>query len=280
MNTDTTSTKTLAVLYEWFSSETGLPTTLVSDNGPQFQSNDFKDKMSRWNIKHVFSPPYHPASNGAAERAVQLVKDRLYKMNVSARPVELHIALAYICKVHGLTPHSSTDRCPFELVKQGPLPSLFPSLTSDVSKHSELTTVRQSANRLRNRKNFGEGDQVIVYDNHKKLSYPAVVKEILGTNNYLVDSVNGVKHVSGDVMSKVTSSTAADDRILSSVNDDNNTEILSDTESVDSDLSEDLDDLYAPHIVSGGNVENVVRNRRTPRELADLGNASPRASRL
>ena len=66
MNTDTTSTKTLAVLYEWFSSETGLPTTLVSDNGPQFQSNDFKDKMSRWNIKHVFSPPYHPASNGAA----------------------------------------------------------------------------------------------------------------------------------------------------------------------------------------------------------------------
>ena len=103
MNTDTTSTKTLAVLYEWFSSKSGLPTTLVSDNGPQFQSNDFKDKMSRWNIKHVFSPPYHPASNGAAERAVQLVKDRLYKMNVSARPVELHIALAYICKVRSHT---------------------------------------------------------------------------------------------------------------------------------------------------------------------------------
>ena len=119
----------------------------------------------------------------------------------------------------------------------------------------------------------------------KKLSYPAVVKEILGTNNYLVDSVNGVKHVSGDVMSKVTSSTAADDKIQTTVNndnlnDDNDTEILSDTESVDSDLSEDLDDLYAPHIVSGGNVENVVRNRRTPSELADLGNASPRASRL
>ena len=70
MNTDTTTSKTLAVLYGWFCVETGTPTTLVSDNGPQFQSQDFKDKMLRWGIKHVFSPPYHPASNGVAERAV------------------------------------------------------------------------------------------------------------------------------------------------------------------------------------------------------------------
>ena len=45
MNTDTTTSKTLAVLYGWFCSETGTPTTLVSDNGPQFTANDFKDKM-------------------------------------------------------------------------------------------------------------------------------------------------------------------------------------------------------------------------------------------
>ena len=34
MNTDTTATKTLAVLFGWFCDETGAPTTLVSDNGP------------------------------------------------------------------------------------------------------------------------------------------------------------------------------------------------------------------------------------------------------
>ena len=43
-------------------------TTLVSDNGPQFTANDFSDKMNLWGIKHVFSPPYHPCSNGAAKR--------------------------------------------------------------------------------------------------------------------------------------------------------------------------------------------------------------------
>ena len=143
--------------------------------------------------------------------------------------------------------------------------------------------LRHSANKLRNRKSFGEGDYVIVYDNHKKLSYPAVVKEVLGTNNYLVDSVNGAKHMSGDIISKVLSSTTADDHIQNTVNNDNINDILSDTDSsqddsmsVSSDLSEDLDELYAPHIVSGGNVDSIVRNRRTPHELANLGNVQPR----
>ncbi len=48
MNTDTTTTKTLAVLYGWFCDETGPPTTLVSDNGPQFTSHEFKDKLIKW----------------------------------------------------------------------------------------------------------------------------------------------------------------------------------------------------------------------------------------
>merc|ERR1711895_266977 len=76
---DTMSSKTLAVLYGWFCEEAGFPTTLVSDNGPQLVSAEFKDKMNKWGIKHLLSPPYHPASNGLAERAVGLVKDRLKK---------------------------------------------------------------------------------------------------------------------------------------------------------------------------------------------------------
>ena len=244
-------------------------------------SNKAADSLSRLPVVS------HPAWNGVAERAVQLFKDRLYKMNISARPVELFLALAYIGKVHGLTPHSSMDRCPYELVKQGPLPSLFPTLTSDVTKQSELTTVRHSVAKLRKRKSFGEGDKVIVYDNHRKLSYPAVVKEILGTNNYFVDSDNGPKHVSGDVMSRMSSSTTADDQSQNALINDNLNDNLSDTESnvdysisVSSDLSDDLDDLYAPHIVGGGNNDNIVRPRRTPREIANLGNVPQRVSRL
>ena len=62
-------------------------------------------------------------------------------MNASAEPWRLYMALQYINKVHGLTPHSSTDRCPFELIRNAPLPKLFPKLASDVSKNLELTAV-------------------------------------------------------------------------------------------------------------------------------------------
>ena len=135
MNTDSTTLKTLAILFGWFCSESGTPTTLVSDNSPQFTSKLFGEKMKLWGIKHIFSPPYHPSSNGAAERGVQLCKDRLKKMNASADPVKLYVALHQITKVHGLTPHSATDRCPFELIKLAPLPKLFPRLSSNVSKN-------------------------------------------------------------------------------------------------------------------------------------------------
>ena len=284
MNTDTTTNKTLAVLYGWFSSESGSPTTLVSDNGPQFTAKEFGDKMKLWGIKHIFSPPYHPSSNGAAERAVQLCKDRLKKMNASAEPWKLFVALQYITKVHGLTPHTSTDRCPFELIKNAPLPKLFPKLTSDVSKNLELTAARDSAAKLRRRKSFSEGDHVIVYDNHQKLSYPAIVSEILGTNNYLVISDNGTKHVSGDNLSRaVESGNDIDKNIIieDEVPDD-------DTSSVHSDMSDGLASLpsnsnVANNVNNFNNLNNLVNNlnqpRRGQRELNSLGEV-PRLPRL
>ena len=201
---DTTTKKTLATLYVWFCEETGIPTTLVSDNGPQFTAGEFSEKMAKWGIKHLLTPPYHPASNGLAERAVGIVKDRLKKMDCPATPIELHVGLKYICRVHGLTPHRSTGRCPFELVKEGPLPSLFPKLTAGNRQRSEATAVAYSGAKLRKKRTFEEGEKVIVYDNRFKLSSAGKILEVLGNNTYLADvEGKGEQHVSGDVLSKV-----------------------------------------------------------------------------
>ena len=206
MMTDTTAEKTLAVLYGWFCEQTGFPTTLVSDNGPQFTSGLFKDKMAKWGVTHKLTPPYHPASNGLAERAVGLVKDKLKKMNVSSTPTSLYVGLKYINRIHGLTPHASTGRCPYELVNQGPLPSMFPQLTAGKSQSvkSESTVVQHSVAKLRRRRQFSEGEDVIVYDNHTKVSSGGTIVEVLGNNTYLADTGSGPKHVSGDLISRVS----------------------------------------------------------------------------
>ncbi len=77
--TSTTAAQTVMVLRELFT-RTGVPEQLVSDNGPQFISEEFQIFLRNNGIKHVTSAPYHPATNGLAERFVQSLKNALHAM--------------------------------------------------------------------------------------------------------------------------------------------------------------------------------------------------------
>ena len=92
--TSTTSQRTIAVLRDLFSSY-GLPEEVVSDNGPQFVSHDFTNFMNMNGIKHTLIPPYHPASNGAAERSVQILKQELRKQVASHHEGQLKLTIEH-----------------------------------------------------------------------------------------------------------------------------------------------------------------------------------------
>ena len=124
-------------------------------------------------------------------------------MDCAATPIQLHVGLKYVCRVHGLTPHRSTGRCPYEMVKEGPLPSLFPMITSGNNVKSESTAVNNSAARQRNRRLFHENEDVVVYCNRFKTSSAGKILEVLGNNNYMVDCGKGPQHVSGDCITRV-----------------------------------------------------------------------------
>ena len=46
----------------------GLPEVIVSDNGSPFTAAEFENFCKMNGIRHLRTPPFHPASNGTAER--------------------------------------------------------------------------------------------------------------------------------------------------------------------------------------------------------------------
>lgn len=64
------SRNTISILQSLFATH-GLPELVVSDNGTVFTSTEFKQYMQLNGIRHSTAAPYHPATNGLAERAVQ-----------------------------------------------------------------------------------------------------------------------------------------------------------------------------------------------------------------
>jgi len=73
-----TSASTISQLRSIFATH-GIPELLVSDNGSVFTSSEFEEFMRLNGIRHTTSAPYHPATNGLAERAVQTFKSFLKK---------------------------------------------------------------------------------------------------------------------------------------------------------------------------------------------------------
>lgn len=68
-----------------FMSVFGIPEKIVTDNGTPFVSDLFEKFCEVNGINHVRTPPYHPQSNGLAERSVGIVKTFLKKARLESK---------------------------------------------------------------------------------------------------------------------------------------------------------------------------------------------------
>ncbi|KAM7299574.1 hypothetical protein ISCGN_020140 [Ixodes scapularis] len=109
--TSPSASATIAALRQVFAAQ-GLPDIIVSDNGPAFASAEYQDWLQKNGIRRMLVPPYHPASNGATERVVQTIKDKLKK----SQPGDFRTQVARVLFQYRTTPHEVTGRAPCELL--------------------------------------------------------------------------------------------------------------------------------------------------------------------
>ena len=155
-----TTTTTVEHLRSLFATH-GLPEMIVSDNGSVFTSSEFQDFCAKNGIKHVKSAPYHPASNGLAERAVQTFKEAMKR----ADPQEaLSTRVSRFLFKYRLTPHSTTGISPSELLL-GHRPRLHfdfmvPNLATKV--RNKQTTQKAQHDKKSRARTFSVGSNVLV----------------------------------------------------------------------------------------------------------------------
>ena len=133
-----TARRTVTVLRDTFV-RFGLPTQLVTDNGPQFASDEFALFMKANGIRHIRTAPYHPSSNGLAERAVGTIKNALRSCAAGGGGRDLALARALLA--YRVTPHAVTGRAPAEMIfgrnLRTRLNALIPNADADLGAASD-----------------------------------------------------------------------------------------------------------------------------------------------
>ncbi|XP_076301806.1 uncharacterized protein LOC143219883 [Lasioglossum baleicum] len=187
MKTNTRTESTIEKFKKIFSCF-GLPNHLVTDNGRQYTSNDFALFMKENGVKHTFSAPHHPATNGAAENFVGIFKDKVNKMIKSGKRLEE--AVSRFLFDYRSTEHCSTGRSPAFMMFKREIRTKLDCVRPNVADQIENAQLQQTLSSKGSRNiQFVEGEKVWVTDYTARSSKktPAIIKAQLSPVNFEVE---------------------------------------------------------------------------------------------
>lgn len=162
----------------------GLADQVVTDNGRQFSSKEFGDFLKHNGVKHTFSPPYYPVTNGAAENFVGTLKDKVSKIVQGG--VKVEVAINQFLFDYRSTPHCTTNKSPASLFYKQELKTRFDKLRPNLrDKVSEKQGEKIASTPHSRRINLESGD-LIMTDNHE---------------------VTGGKRIEGEIIERISPST-------------------------------------------------------------------------
>ncbi len=188
---EATATKTIQVLRELVAAY-GLPQQIVSDNGSQFTSDEFAGFVKRNGIKHIRSSPYHPSTNGLAERFVQTFKKAMKASEGSGKPSSHR--LADFLFLYRTTPHVTTNRSPSVLFLKRELRTRLDLLRPDtaIAVGEKQAAQKWAHDRRAKPREYSIGDSVLAKNYRNGPKWMAgVVVERKGPLSYVIQMEAG-----------------------------------------------------------------------------------------
>ncbi|XP_045781590.1 uncharacterized protein LOC123878463 [Maniola jurtina] len=186
---NTASTVVIDRLTELFS-RFGLAKQIITDNASYFASTEFRNFTQSNGIEHIFTAPYHPASNGLAENAVRTLK-RVIKKAVSERQ-NVDRALWTFLMHYRNTEHSTTGECPAMLLLGRRLRTKLDALKPD--RERKVAKVQQHQREMAKgvEREVKPEDEVWYRQYLKREKWvPGQVVECTGPSNYKVRGQDG-----------------------------------------------------------------------------------------
>ena len=120
----------------------GVPKVVASDNGPSFTAYEFTEFLEANGIQRKLSAPYHPATNGLAERAMQTVKQGVNRQD---KGKDLRDRLSIFLLQYRITPQTTTGDIPSQLLVGRRLQTRLDRIFPDGKEHAEEKQQQQTA---------------------------------------------------------------------------------------------------------------------------------------
>ncbi|CAK1578403.1 unnamed protein product [Parnassius mnemosyne] len=236
----------------------GLCETLVSDNGTAFVSTEMKIFLEANKIKHVTTAPYHPATNGLAERMVQTIKDKLRKMD----DIPWDIKLPNILLGLRVTPCTATKKSPAELLMNRRLRTLLDTLHPDNRQQRKRTQqIISNAQKINRESETGQNVMYRNYGNGPRW-LPGTIVNRNGPSSYEITTEDGSlinRHIDQLInrrQSEMSAITRREDEEMSKKQD-----ITDNSEIMDNDLAEEI---------TGYNLEKDKTDNEVREEIIEI----------
>ena len=190
----TNTSQVITILKKQFA-RFGIPSTIVSDNGPQFSSEEFKQFTRKWRINHTTSSPNHPQGNGKAESAVKVIKNLIKKALKDGR--DQYEALLELRN----TPRQDTGLSPNQMMFGRNTRSMIPTTSySKMNNDSNLRSARKhSVKKWYDKRSKElptlETDDSVYFEQTKGRNWKlGKIKEKISDRSIIVQSQEGVTY--------------------------------------------------------------------------------------